>query len=372
MRSTNREKQSDRVMATKKTTAVRKVLKNASQDSSNLASGNDDSCANNSGAKRKTKPSGTIVKSRYMQTEKKSVVKKTTPNESVLVPPRPASPKVASGHKPPRRTLHVQPDQNCVSVIPSLLESSNLGGNVLQSTILDGHCMRPDFDLSVIKANASPASQPSAADPNAKNRNLALETFLLAFLTAKIESNTQKLKEEAERNLITLMEEEEKLRSSFMNKKQKCLLLEKQQQLNDLLDQQIDALTPVAATAKKFTEEYKTFASAIDTTRHELPIKNLHIEGDREEFLDKAVACLNQSQCILEEYTKDVSTESESTAACLKEIKSAAHEINQHLLSTSSDLLELSSLVSQETVLVQQCLEEDKIGFNTAQSLFSE
>ncbi|XP_058265181.1 HAUS augmin-like complex subunit 8 isoform X2 [Hemibagrus wyckioides] len=371
MRSTNREKQSDRVMATKKTTAVRKVLKNASQDSSNLASGNDDSCANNSGAKRKTKPSGTIVKSRYMQTEKKSVVKKTTPNESVLVPPRPASPKVASGHKPPRRTLHVQPDQNCV-LIPSLLESSNLGGNVLQSTILDGHCMRPDFDLSVIKANASPASQPSAADPNAKNRNLALETFLLAFLTAKIESNTQKLKEEAERNLITLMEEEEKLRSSFMNKKQKCLLLEKQQQLNDLLDQQIDALTPVAATAKKFTEEYKTFASAIDTTRHELPIKNLHIEGDREEFLDKAVACLNQSQCILEEYTKDVSTESESTAACLKEIKSAAHEINQHLLSTSSDLLELSSLVSQETVLVQQCLEEDKIGFNTAQSLFSE
>ncbi|KAK3519187.1 hypothetical protein QTP70_022135 [Hemibagrus guttatus] len=322
-------------MATKKTIAVRKVLKNSSQDSSNLASGNDDSCANNSGAKRKTKPSGTIVKSRYMQTEKKSVVKKTAPNESVLVPPRPASPKVGSGHKPQRRTLHAQPDQNAVS-------------------------------------NASPASQPSAVDPNAKNRNLALETFLLTFLTAKIESNTQKLKEEAERNLITVMEEEEKLRSSFMNKKQKCLLLEKQQWLNDLLDQQIDALTPVAATAKKFTEEYKTFASALDTTRHELPIKNLHIEDDREEFLDKAVVCLNQSQCILEEYMKDVSTESESTAACLQEIKSAAHEINQHLLSTSSDLLELSSLVSQETVLVQQCLEEDKIGFNTAQSLFSD
>ncbi|XP_026776878.1 HAUS augmin-like complex subunit 8 isoform X2 [Pangasianodon hypophthalmus] len=363
-------------MATKKTTAVRKVLKTASQDSSNLASGNDDSCGNNSGAKRKTKSSGTIVKSRYMQTEKKSVIKKNAPNESVLVPPRPASPKVGSGHKPrfgtpPRRTLHAQSDPNS-TFIPSLLESSSLGGNVLQSTVLDGHCMRPDFDVSVIKENTAPSSLPSAVDPNAKKRNLELETFLLAFLTAKIENSTQKLKEEAERNLITLMEEEEKLRSKIMSKKRQCLHLEKQQQLNDLLDLQIVALKPVAATAKQFTEEYKTFASAIDTTRHELPIKNLHIEEDRGEFLDKAVVCLNQSQCILGQYMKDVSKDSESTAACLKEIKGAAHEIDQHLLSTSSDLLELSSLVSQETVLVQQCLEEDKIGFKTVQSLFSD
>ncbi|XP_017341914.1 HAUS augmin-like complex subunit 8 isoform X1 [Ictalurus punctatus] len=365
-------------MATEKITAVRKALKTASQDSSkNLASGNDDSCGNNSGAKRKTKSSGTIVKSRYMQTEKKSVVKKNTPNESVLVPPRPASPKAGSGHKPrfgtpPRRTLHAQPDQNSTSVLPSLLESSSLGRNVLQSTVLDGHCIRPDLDLSVIKENTAPTSLPSAVDPNGTKRNLELETFLLAFLTVKIENNTQKLKEEAERNLITLMEEEERLRSKVMCKKRQCLLLEKQQQLNDLLDLQIVALKPVAANAKQFTEEYKTFASAIDTTRHELPVKNLHIEEDRGEFVDEAVVCLNQSQCILEQYLKDVSTDSERTAACLKEIKTVAQEIDQHLLSTSSDLLELSSLVSQETVLVQQCLEEDKIGFNTVQSLFSD
>lgn len=33
----------------------------------------------------------------------------------------------------------------------SILESSNLGGSVFQSTVLDGHCIRPDFDVSVIK-----------------------------------------------------------------------------------------------------------------------------------------------------------------------------------------------------------------------------
>lgn len=37
------------------------------------------------------------------------------------------------------------------AVITSILESSNLGGNVMQSTVLDGHCICPDFDVSVIK-----------------------------------------------------------------------------------------------------------------------------------------------------------------------------------------------------------------------------
>lgn len=53
----------------------------------------------------------------------------------------------------------------------------------MQSTVLDGHCMEPDFDLSAIKGNAATSALPS---PNDKNRDLELETFLLAFLTAKM------------------------------------------------------------------------------------------------------------------------------------------------------------------------------------------
>lgn len=44
------------------------------------------------------------------------------------------------------------------AIIPSLLESSSLGGNVFQSTVLDGHCMCPDFDLSVIKGTTETVS----------------------------------------------------------------------------------------------------------------------------------------------------------------------------------------------------------------------
>lgn len=45
------------------------------------------------------------------------------------------------------------------------------------------------------------------------------------------------------------------------------------------------ALTPAAEAAKPFAEEYKVFAAAVDTTRHELPLKNLHTEEDRGRFL---------------------------------------------------------------------------------------
>uniref|UniRef100_A0A4W4FLL4 HAUS augmin-like complex subunit 8 n=1 Tax=Electrophorus electricus TaxID=8005 RepID=A0A4W4FLL4_ELEEL len=355
-------------MASKKLTTLRKEQKSTSEDSQNSTSGNDASCGNNSGARRKTKPSGTFVKSRYMLTERKTLSKNNMQNESVLMPLKPASPKVGSGCKPrvgtsTRRTISGQSDQYIICNFVLLCSS------ILQSTALDGHCMPPDFDVSVIKENAA-APPPRAVDPNTQKRNV-LDTFLLAFLTAKIEHNTQKLKEEAERNLLIVMQEEDKLRTTLASKKRKYLLLEKQKQLDDLLDLQIEALTPLAETAKQFTGEYKAFATAIDTTRHELPVKNLHIEEDGSKFLDKAVVCLNQTRTVLEQYTKGLLTDSESSAECLREMKNTAHEIDQQLLSTSSHLLELSSLVSREMVLVQQTLEEDEIGLGTAQSLFS-
>lgn len=54
---------------------------------------------------------------------------------------------------------------------------------------------------------------------------------------------------------------------------------------NNIIFCQIAALTPVAEAAKTFTKDYTSFATAVDTTRHELPVKNFYIDGDRREFL---------------------------------------------------------------------------------------
>lgn len=48
---------------------------------------------------------------------------------------------------------------------------------------------------------------------------------------------------------------------------------------------QIEALAPVAAAANTFAEDYKSFATAIDATRHKLPVKNVHIGEDADQFL---------------------------------------------------------------------------------------
>jgi len=45
------------------------------------------------------------------------------------------------------------------------------------------------------------------------------------------------------------------------------------------------ALTPLAEESKRFTEDYRTFAAAVDTTRHELPVKNCYMEADGQDFL---------------------------------------------------------------------------------------
>ena len=51
---------------------------------------------------------------------------------------------------------------------------------------------------------------------------------------------------------------------------------------------QIEMLSPLEAVASRFREQYKTFAIALDTTRHELPVKSVHLDGGRQLFLGKS------------------------------------------------------------------------------------
>uniref|UniRef100_A0AAZ3QYY2 Uncharacterized protein n=1 Tax=Oncorhynchus tshawytscha TaxID=74940 RepID=A0AAZ3QYY2_ONCTS len=262
--------------------------------SNNSGTGNPSKAkGNSSGNGNKTKSGGTIVKSRYLQPVEKAPLTKNNSltNESTLVPPRPASPKPVSVKprvgSPARRSMAPQSLRNPTPMMSSVLEPSQLGRSILQSTILDGHCLRPDFDVSAIKDKTvlqNAAVEPERNDEHEK-RLLEMQTFLLAYLTAKMENNSQKLKVEAEGRIIAVMEEEELLRKEVHEKKRQYLLLEKNKQLDDLLDLQITALTPVADAAKQFTQEYKSFAAAVDTTRHELPVKNFYIDGDRMTFL---------------------------------------------------------------------------------------
>ncbi|XP_042339903.1 HAUS augmin-like complex subunit 8 [Plectropomus leopardus] len=362
-------------MASRKTSTAPNSLKSTSTDAKSSKSGNNVNKSNTSGTGKKTvKSSGTIVKSRYMQSaEKTSLSKSNSTNESIAVPPRPSSPK-PSGVKPrvgtpPRRSL--APQALATSMVSHATEPSLLGKSILQSTFSDGHCFRPDFDISVIKDKTviENAVEPER-NPENEKRIIEMQTFLLAYLTAKMESNTAKLKAEAEARIMQEMEEEEALHNEVQEKKRQYLLMEKDRLANELLDLQIAALTPVAETAKHFTKDYKSFATAVDTTRHELPVKNFYIDGDRREFLDKAEACLKESETLLMECTEGDYKDNSTSLECLRDMKTASKEISQHLSGTFSELLELSSLICRHTVHVQQATEEEQLGTGRTHKLF--
>lgn len=50
---------------------------------------------------------------------------------------------------------------------------------------------------------------------------------------------------------------------------------------------QMETLSPYEAVATRFMEQYKTFAMALDTTRHELPVRSVHVDGDGQRFLGR-------------------------------------------------------------------------------------
>nr|XP_061790403.1 HAUS augmin-like complex subunit 8 [Nerophis lumbriciformis] len=240
----------------------------------------------------------------------------------------------------------------------------------LQSTFSEGHCNRPDFDISDIEGKAVLKSAKEADSCPQDKWWIEKQALLLTFLTAKMEHNTDKLKAKEEARLLHMMEVDEALYSEMMEKKRQYLLMEKRRLANELLDLQISALTPVAEAAKDFTESYKTLASAVDTTRHELPVKNFHIAGDRREFLSKAEASLQESEVLLRECTEGNYEDNRAVLECLKGIKSSSKDLKQEMVGVTSELLELSSLVSRRNVLTQMAVEEEKLGAARTLELF--
>lgn len=50
---------------------------------------------------------------------------------------------------------------------------------------------------------------------------------------------------------------------------------------------QMELLSPLAAVAERFKEKYRTLATAVDTTRHELPVQAIHMQGSGQELLGR-------------------------------------------------------------------------------------
>ncbi|XP_044854495.1 HAUS augmin-like complex subunit 8 isoform X3 [Mauremys mutica] len=295
---------------------------------------------------------GRVVKARYLQYDRKPVGKSTSANSSVVSGVK----RSEKGETPTGRAIIFPKCKATTGTATSTLNRTVLGKDDLQSTLLEGHKIaRPDLDLSAIndkslikkipgsKSLFRAESRTGKKEQNSKSSDpddvigmLESQALLLKYASMKIEKNIAQLEEKGERNLSILCEEKEKQQKKLYELKRQLLLKKREQKLEEVLDKQIEVLAPLLTVCEQFKEEYKTFATALDTTRHELPVKNIHIEGNRHTYLEDLKKHLAVTQSLLVEAAPGYLEENSKVFPVLKELKEVALKMDAELESTIS------------------------------------
>uniref|UniRef100_A0A8C6EH83 Uncharacterized protein n=1 Tax=Microcebus murinus TaxID=30608 RepID=A0A8C6EH83_MICMU len=181
----------------------------------------------------------------------------------------------------------------------SKADRSGAGKGDLQSTLLEGHgSAPPDLDLSAIngESSVSPSCHylgvPRKSSPTRSEEMEMMEsqTLLLTLLAVKMEKGLARFEEEAEKHLLKLCKEKEELQRKTHELRRRLLLCQKKRELEEALDAQMEMLSPFEAVGERFQEQYRTLATALDATRHELPVRAIHLEGDGQQFLGALLA----------------------------------------------------------------------------------
>lgn len=286
-------------------------------------------------------------------------------------------------------------------------ESQVMGTGNLQSTMLEGHGMNPpDLDLSAIddKILSRKASWPDremtdkakstsfiSCDKKRilrkKRRDLQetmdmmeSQTLLMTLLSVKMENNLALLEERAEKDLAAMCHEKERLQRQALELRRQLLLRQKHQELAATLDAQIEVLSPLQPVLERFKEEYMTLGRALDTTRHELPMQAVHMEGSGQELLDDLEPALRITLQLLGDLSicspyataqvQGASAQepgaSTQLSCLLKELKGLVTEKDLELRRLVSQVVELSSQASKEAALMNQEVWEEAEGALTS------
>ncbi|NWH79732.1 HAUS8 protein, partial [Piaya cayana] len=180
------------------------------------------------------------------------------------------------------------------------------------------------------------------------------------------EKNLAELEEKAEKNLIMLCEEKMRQEEKLYKLKREILLRERERKLDEALDKQLEVLPRLVAVCEQFKEQYKRFADALDATRHELPRKNIHIEGDMDTFLGELGKELTTTQELLTELLPSCADESTKTLNALKELKEVSQKMSKELQRSSTQMQNLASEASKEVSLHNQQVCEESHGLDAA------
>lgn len=326
---------------------------------------------------------GRVVESRYLQYEKKT--SKKAPAADALK----ASGKVPEGGRRanPLQRSKVPEVQEHGTGIHLASDGNGTTKGDLQSTLLEGHgTAPPDLDLSAIndrsmvrktpqleKTMAKKTESMSFTAPRKKSPDssevmemMESQTLLLNLLTLKMERSLAEFEEQAEKNLLIVCREKEALQEKAHGLRRQLCLRQRTRELAEVLDTQMELLSPFEAVSERFKEQYKMFATALDTTRHELPLKSIHLEGDGHQLLEALQPELEVTHRLLGELGIGNAKENEQVLALLSELRDATTSKDLELRRIFSQVLELSAEASKEAALTNQEVWEEAQGLGTS------
>ncbi|XP_046760547.1 HAUS augmin-like complex subunit 8 isoform X3 [Gallus gallus] len=318
-------------------------------------------------------PGRRVVKSRYLQYDKKGSSKNSS-TKSFLS-------STSSSSSAARTSSLLSQKSETAGLASGLLNQSSFEKGDLQSTLLDGDKItRPDLDLSAIndKAVRQKATSPKAScktdkgtcvnkqksknNPVVVGAELGSQELILTYLGVKQRKDVAQLEEKAEENLLMLCEEKERQQEKLYELKREILLKEREEKLDEELVKQMELLSPLVPLLGRFKEQYKSFAVALDATRHKLPIKNIHIDGDMPTYLDKLQEQLTVTQELLAEVMPDSSEESAKAFSELQDTEDVFKKLEKELQRSFTQVQNLSYEASKEVSLHNQRICEDNHG----------
>lgn len=165
--------------------------------------------------------------------------------------------------------------------------------------------------------------------------------------------------------MAAIFREKESLQRRVLELRRQLLLQQKHQELATILDAQMEVLGPFQAVAKHFKEQYKTLATALDTTRHELPVQAIHMQGSGQELLDDLEPALKTTLQLLGELGISSPDASAQVSCLLEELRDLITKKDLELYRIFGQVLELSSQASKEAALINQEVWEEAQGTPT-------
>ncbi|XP_023933475.1 uncharacterized protein LOC106176487 [Lingula anatina] len=180
------------------------------------------------------------------------------------------------------------------------------------------------------------------------------------FLETKAKKEFHEQEKQVVAQLYGLWEENQRLLQKKAEVEQTYEQLKHANKLDELLELQKAGLGPVAANLPGLRQQYSTLAQALDTTRHQILCRGVHIPENEEDFQEAMLSALAESEQLLGELsvmTRQEQPKVTSFANAIQALEKAVDEESKELKRCQEMQAAVQTLATQESSLKIQAVQ---------------